>query len=72
MALIKCPECGKEISSKAKMCIHCGYPLEELNNIVSSETVEDYDLYNPPLITQKYQVIVLLSLFIIIICMTFI
>ncbi len=24
MALIKCDECGKEISDKAKKCIHCG------------------------------------------------
>ena len=24
MALIKCTECGKEISSKAKICPHCG------------------------------------------------
>ena len=30
MALIKCPECGKEISDKSHQCIHCGYPLEEL------------------------------------------
>ncbi len=29
MALIKCPECGKEISDKAKMCIGCGFPLED-------------------------------------------
>ena len=28
MALIKCPECGKEISDKAPACIHCGYPLD--------------------------------------------
>lgn len=27
MALINCPECGKEISDKAKACPHCGYPL---------------------------------------------
>ena len=27
MALIKCPECGKEVSNKAKSCISCGYPL---------------------------------------------
>lgn len=27
MALIKCPECGKEISDQADRCIHCGYPL---------------------------------------------
>ena len=26
--LIKCPECGKEISDKSKQCIHCGYPLD--------------------------------------------
>lgn len=24
MALIKCPECNKEISSSAKLCPHCG------------------------------------------------
>lgn len=28
MALIKCPECGKEISEKAKACPNCGLPLE--------------------------------------------
>lgn len=32
MALINCPECGKEISDKAKCCIHCGYPLSEIEN----------------------------------------
>lgn len=33
MALIKCPECQKEISDKSSTCIHCGYPLIQLNNI---------------------------------------
>lgn len=28
MALIKCNECGKEISDKATICIHCGCPVE--------------------------------------------
>lgn len=28
MALIQCPECGKEISNTSKECIHCGYPLK--------------------------------------------
>ena len=28
MALIKCPECGKEISDKALKCPQCGYPLK--------------------------------------------
>ncbi len=27
MALINCPECGKQISDKAKVCIHCGFEL---------------------------------------------
>ena len=27
MALIKCPECGKEISDRAQACIHCGCPI---------------------------------------------
>lgn len=43
MALIKCPECGKEISDKAQKCIHCGYPLksEQLDiNITSDEDVK--------------------------------
>lgn len=29
MALIKCPECNREISDKAKACIHCGFPIAE-------------------------------------------
>ena len=28
MALIKCSECGKEISSKAAACPYCGCPIE--------------------------------------------
>lgn len=29
MALIKCPECGKEISDKAASCPNCGCPIGE-------------------------------------------
>lgn len=29
MSLIKCPECGKEISDKASVCIGCGFPISE-------------------------------------------
>ena len=41
MALIKCSECGKEISDKAKQCLYCGCPIEkkvfcvECGNILS-------------------------------------
>ena len=31
MALIKCPECSKDISDKSEKCIHCGYPLRSSN-----------------------------------------
>lgn len=27
--LIRCPECGGEISDKATVCVHCGYPLQK-------------------------------------------
>lgn len=27
--LIKCPECGKEVSDNAVTCVHCGYPLTQ-------------------------------------------
>ena len=28
MALIKCPDCGKEVSDKSEVCIKCGCPLQ--------------------------------------------
>ena len=41
MALIKCPECGKKISNKATVCIHCGCPIEDTvnENIEITETI---------------------------------
>lgn len=32
MALIKCPECGKEISDKAVSCPNCGCPIESMES----------------------------------------
>lgn len=37
MALIKCPECGKEVSNKAESCINCGYPIRENEDKIKSE-----------------------------------
>lgn len=31
MALIKCPECGKEVSSQLKKCNNCGYKLKQVS-----------------------------------------
>ena len=28
MALIKCPECGKDVSSNARTCPNCGEPID--------------------------------------------
>lgn len=30
MALIKCPECGENVSTVANTCIHCGYPIKNI------------------------------------------
>lgn len=29
MAIIKCPECEKDVSDKAQSCPHCGYPISQ-------------------------------------------
>ena len=29
MALIKCPECGTEVSDKAAACPKCAYPIQQ-------------------------------------------
>lgn len=31
MSLIKCPECGNEISEKATVCPNCGFPISNVN-----------------------------------------
>ena len=40
MALIKCPECGKEISNQAKACIFCGYPISKDKSITKNNDIE--------------------------------
>ena len=58
--LINCPECGKEMSSEAKQCIHCGFPIqnylkrreqEKLKQI--KEEVRLIDLACQPLTSDK-------------------
>ena len=53
MALIKCPECGKDISDTVKSCIHCGYMInlkenetdtsvnQQDNNIINNNNLEE-------------------------------
>ena len=34
--LIKCPECGKDLSDKADKCPNCGCPIEDIKNIYTA------------------------------------
>lgn len=44
MALINCPECGKQISDQAKDCPNCGFPIaQNLRYIVRSTTQPPQD-----------------------------
>ncbi len=38
--LVKCSECGKEISDKAQTCIHCGAPLKGDKQTVHVEATD--------------------------------
>lgn len=40
MALILCPECGREISNQSKICVHCGFPIDSYNG---NDTYADTD-----------------------------
>ena len=37
MALIKCPECGKEISEDKESCPMCGFKVKEFNKQAEKE-----------------------------------
>jgi len=42
MALIKCNECGKEISDKASVCINCGCPIDKKE--IEEKEIEKRDI----------------------------
>lgn len=48
MALINCPECGKEVSDTVESCIHCGFKIEKhelkQNDNICKINGVDYDL----------------------------
>lgn len=43
MAIIKCPECGKEVSDRAPACVHCGFPLQgvQVETIIAEDAKEN-------------------------------
>lgn len=40
MAMIKCPECGKELSDKASACPNCGCPIEDIKRQIEEKETE--------------------------------
>lgn len=43
MSMIRCPECGQEVSSTSEQCVHCGYKFRvcpECGKVVSAESKE--------------------------------
>lgn len=46
MALIKCSECGKEVSENAASCPNCGNPISDKQGTVNDENLND-KLYCP-------------------------
>lgn len=41
MALIKCSECGKEFSDKAKACPNCACPVEDVKKFIDEEKIKE-------------------------------
>lgn len=46
MALIKCPECGKDVSDTIENCIHCGYVLRKAEEITTDDSTSTKDNVN--------------------------
>lgn len=44
MALINCPECGKEVSDKASSCPNCGYPISIKEDYICKVNGTNVDL----------------------------
>lgn len=39
MSLINCPECGRDVSDMANVCIHCGFPLKKEDATTKTDTI---------------------------------
>ena len=65
MALIKCPECGKEVSDKASSCPNCGHPIED--QTVEVEEYSNKEIVNPLPKKSKKKVIFFIAIITVII-----
>ncbi|MEG0252027.1 MAG: zinc-ribbon domain-containing protein, partial [Christensenellaceae bacterium] len=41
MALIKCPECNKDISEEAILCPQCGYPIADKIDEINAKKINE-------------------------------
>lgn len=60
MAMIKCPECGRDISDQAGACPHCGYPLkkgEAAGVVVHDQKEEAFAKYVQDRVAHGWQII---------------
>lgn len=70
MAMIKCPECGKEISDKATTCPNCGAPIGTTSQGAPAQP--DFGQYNgpaqqPPKKKKKHRGLVVLAVIVVLI-----
>lgn len=52
MAMIKCPECGKEISDKATVCPNCGAPVSAFTGTLTITREYSKELKDTPVTVQ--------------------
>jgi len=69
MALIKCPECEKMVSDKAKACIHCGYPLKTVSNVKEEPAIISFKT-NRRLKRNKKLLLFVLLILLLLVCST--
>lgn len=63
MALINCPECQKQVSSEAPVCLTCGFPIK--NRINKSEAEDKIVAKSDSFSIIKKTLIVLATLFVV-------
>lgn len=54
MALIKCPECEKEVSDSAKCCPNCGCPIKSHIRTSNSKEITDWQDEDSLDVGEKY------------------
>lgn len=54
MGLFNCPECGEKVSTAAKICVHCGFPLTEFTQkeVKYAIVLEGVPSTNPYIVSQ--------------------